>query len=212
VLTARQWGELGLFDHNDVRPFHRLFRPVLAGDEATSSLLFAEDTGREFLLLQRPDGLWFNRITDIPAWGGHQRTLVWRDERGVLAEEATQLDYDPRVRPWFEEAMRLSQDRTGVAWTPPYLFFTTKDPGITASTRWRDPRTGREQVLAVDVMLLDLSLFTIPLRVAENGMAAVLTRDGRLLGLPRDARFRNADDIRRFVLQTPREAGLPLLD
>lgn len=51
--------------------------------------------------------------------------------------------YDPRRRPWYQGAMELLASQDGGAppeyvdelihWTEPYTFFTTGDPGITAS-------------------------------------------------------------------------------
>jgi two-component system sensor histidine kinase/response regulator len=48
--------------------------------------------------------------------------------------EMRERDYDARERPWFKGAMALPDDR--VFWTEPYIFFTTKEPGITAAMRW----------------------------------------------------------------------------
>ena len=43
--------------------------------------------------------------------------------------------YDPRERPWFTGGLKTIDNE--LAWTQPYIFFTTKDPGITVSVNWK---------------------------------------------------------------------------
>ncbi|HXE40902.1 MAG TPA: response regulator, partial [Azonexus sp.] len=86
-------------------------------------------------------------------------------------------------------------------------FFTSGDPGITVTTSWQD-NTGTRWVLALDVMLLDLSRFTSQIDVGQHGHVAILMPDGRLLGAPKSPRIANDADIRAMVLKDPDALGL----
>jgi hypothetical protein len=132
--------------------------------------------------------------------------------------------YVPSKRVWFERAIATEVGRA--SWTDPYLFFVTKDAGVTGSIHFT--RRGKRYVLAVDFMLTDLSRVTAELQ-SDQFLAAIVTREGRLVGLPRDSRFDTPDKVRRFFsdfnrklsaqskvdagarLPTPKEANLPLL-
>ena len=73
-----------------------------------------------------------------------------------------------------------------MAWSSPYFFYTTGEPGITASTRWR-LSNGTDFVLGFDLKLQDLSEVTMNARVGRQGLALVLTEDQRVLALPTPA-------------------------
>ncbi|MBS1221945.1 MAG: domain S-box, partial [Proteobacteria bacterium] len=181
---AREWGRNRNYNLDDVWQFNHLFIPFLSRRPRIASLMVAEDGGRELTLLKMPDGAWQNRITD-PRQGDHrQQWLQWRDFNTLRAEEWRDSDYDPRFRPWYRGAMALERE-DGLYWTDPYLFSSTRDPGITAAVRWRDPANQRDYVAAVDLKLLDLSRFTRELRISPNSRVAIILPDGRLLGLPR---------------------------
>ena len=58
--------------------------------------------------------------------------LLWRDSDYMLVsrkEDPTDL-FDPRLRPWFQQAAEAGKQ----IWTDPYIFFTSRQPGITAAT------------------------------------------------------------------------------
>ncbi|MCA9678368.1 MAG: hypothetical protein KC464_25300 [Myxococcales bacterium] len=198
------WGRSGLLDPTATEDVNRLFLPVVASYPQVSSVLLADDAGRETMLLQQPDG-WVDRITRADEWAGRSR---WRilDRAGATVSEAWRdLGYDPRRRPWYRGA--VDDGAPGeVRWTPPYTFFTTGEPGMTAAVRWAHPdRPGLTHVLGFDVTLLDVSRFTTGLQVGAHGLVVVLTDDGLVLGLPRDPRFGNDDGIKAAVLR-PAEA------
>ena len=135
--------------------------------------------------------------------------------------------YDPRdrryARPWLRQSdyPTVSKDLWGlqepnVHWTPPYVFYTTKTVGITASRGWKDAE-GEKYVIAVDFTLTELSLVTARLRLKERGVVFMFTHDGAVIGLPYDAeKFGNtdmsdeelADRIKKFfaelITQNPR--------
>ncbi|MCW5604019.1 MAG: PAS domain S-box protein, partial [Burkholderiales bacterium] len=205
ALTARDWGMSGEFDIADVRGFNRLFMPVLENDPQLTTAILADDRGRELLLFQMPDGEWHNRVTDIMSWGTRKRLIRWRGLDDLIDEQWVEQDYDPRLRPWHAGAMGLAGERD-VFWTEPYMFFTSKEPGITVATRWRG-QPGATYVFALDAKLIDISRFTTALRVSEHGRTALLTNDGRIVGVPGHSGIETDDDIKRVVMKTPVEAG-----
>jgi PAS domain S-box-containing protein len=149
-------------------------------------------------------------VTNVPLKGKHQHWLTWKDSRTLVSEEWKDQDYDPRKRPWYTGA--LSAPENVVHWTAPYLFATSQEPGITAAVRWTDAATGQTMVVAFDVLLSDLSAVTLGMSYAEHGGAALLSGDGKVLGLPRNAGFDSPKAIKEAVLKLPADIGLPVLD
>jgi hypothetical protein len=138
--------------------FNRLFQPLLENSKPMTSVVAGTSQGQGWLLLQRADGSWRNRMTDIPL-RGKQQLLIDRLPDSSTVQRWEDQDYDPRKRPWFRAALD-STNREGVSWTAPYTFFTTGAPGITAST-WMRLKDGREFVLGFDLLLSDLSQNTM---------------------------------------------------
>jgi len=206
VFTAREYGKSEAFNLSDVHSFNRLFMPVLQHRSDISAVIVADGRGKAALLTRTPDGGWQNRLTDRAAWGKRQHWRTWGGDSQVVTDEWREVDFDPLQRPWHVGAMRIEQEGE-VHWTAPYVFFELKDPGITASAKWRDVHSGETFVIAFDVRLIDLSRFTSSLKIGESGRTALLSQDGRLVGVPLDSSIRNDDDIKRAVLKTPAEAG-----
>jgi two-component system sensor histidine kinase/response regulator len=206
LRSSRGWGVNGDLDHNQLLRFNEYFFPIIANHPEISSVNFADETGREILLLKNADGTWVNRLSNPDRWGQRTYWLHWSSTRKLERVEMRELDYDTRKRPWHRGAMALADDGA-IHWTEPYIFFTTKEPGITAATRWTG-RDGRRYVIGHDVRLLELSAFTAGLRVGQAGRATLLQADGRLLAPPNDARFASTEAIRAAVLKTPAELGL----
>ncbi len=172
--------------------------------------MVADGRGREYLLL-RSGERWRNRITRRDEWGTRTRWLEWSDEAPAPVETWRELDYDPRARPWYQGALEARESATGALhWTEPYTFFTTKDPGVTASLAFGH-QDGLDRVVGLDVLLSDISRFTTALDVTKNGKVLVVTEDGRLIGLPRDPRFEQHEARRASLLRRPDELGIPLL-
>ncbi|WP_338114136.1 hybrid sensor histidine kinase/response regulator [Thiorhodococcus mannitoliphagus] len=192
----------------DAVAFDRRYAPMLLHRRQISSLHYAGADGREIMLLQTATG-WTNRITPRNTELSHRsRWLEWESGFDFSAPRSEHLaadDYDPGSTAWFEGAMTVAPG--AVFWTEPYLFRTTREPGITAALRWVDA-DGKNRVLAMDILLKDLSLFTGSIRYAKQGYLALLSEDGRLLGLPRHPRFSDGTMLTTALLKTPAELGL----
>jgi adenylate cyclase len=198
------WGGAGLLTPIEPPRLTPMLMPILRRQPQVSSLMVADDTGHGYMLLEQRDG-YRRRVVWADRWGG---TARWArlGRRGALERRwEEELGYDPRTRPWFGGAVEAGGR---IAWTEPYTFFTTRDPGITASVTFDPPGEEGEHVVGQDVLLSDISVFTTQLGVSEHGSALVLADDGRVVGLPRDPRFEDADERKSSVLEPVGELGL----
>lgn len=159
--------------------FNRLFMPVLETLPEATSVVAGTSSGDGWMLMQRAEGGWRNRITDLARWGDKHLFLDYETDGSVRQYRKT-VDYDPRQRAWYKAA---ESRPNAVHWTLPYTFFTTGDPGITVSNSFRLP-DGRTIAIGIDLMLRDLSQKTMGARLGQNGLALVLTGDQRVLALP----------------------------
>lgn len=212
--VARSWGEHGLLNVDSPAQLNHVLQPLITQWPQISSILVADTSGREHMLLHL-QGSWLNRWTRVADWGGTSLLFQWTDPRDEPTVTWRELNYDPRTRPWHQGAMReLPSPVTpgaspGLYWTAPYTFFTTRQPGITAATRFIDP-TGIEHVVGFDMLLTDISAFTTRLQVAERGQVMVLTEDNLVVGLPRHSRFDDPTALRDLPLQQANDLGIPI--
>ena len=207
LLTAREWGAQGMLGMEDVEALNRIFIPILDQTARITSVNIGSSDGTGWLLLEQEEG-WFNRLVSADE-RGEEAHLRYLDRQGsLLRTEKKDLGYDPRERPWFTNAA-LDPGSGEVYWTKPYTFFTTREPGITISSSWRDPLTGKVFVIAFDIKLIDLSAFTTSLDVSPNGEAVILTEEGNVIGLPRA--FETRDQQKASVMKHLDELEIPLL-
>jgi PAS domain S-box-containing protein len=200
------WGMNGDLDHSQLSRFNEFFFPIINSHAEISSVNFSNESGREILLLHTADGKWVNRLSNPEVWGRKTYWLTWSADRVLEKSEMREIDYDTRKRPWFQGAMALAKD-DAVYWTEPYIFFTTKEPGITAAMRWTG-KDGSRYVIGHDVKLLDLSRFTAGLQLGSRGVAALMTDAGALLALPHAPQLTGDDQLKAAVLKTAAEVGL----
>jgi PAS domain S-box-containing protein len=207
--NGAEWGANGLLSIDDHQRFNQLMLPVIGTRAQISAVILAREDGREIFLIKTAGG-WNNRLSDPARHGRKQRWLFWDAHNGFSREEWRESDYDARTRPWVRGALALPSDGA-LYFTEPYRFFTAQRMGITASTRWTDPKTGLRHVLGFDVELRDLTELTSGIRLGGEGRVAILSEDGRLLGLPRVAAPRTAQQVDAQLLRSPSEAGLPIV-
>lgn len=127
---------------------------------------------------------------------GEARRTTWtrRDAAGrtVGVEDDPSDTYDPRTRVWYKGAV-ASPGR--VDWSPLYIFFTDRKPGITASEALFAPDGRLAAVFGVDIALDNLSAFLARLRIGRTGRAMIIQDDGRIVAFPDPARtFRATGD------------------
>jgi class 3 adenylate cyclase len=207
-------GKKGLFsDITDQRQLNKVFMPLIRHSPSVSSIMLASEHGDEYMLMQS-DSVWITRITTAGSEKAAPINYTWQENPSgtdrILATEKHDDTYDPRERPWYKLAFENEADQFN--WTSPYTFFTTKEPGITASTRWLDKSTGRQYALGLDVLISDLSEFSTTIDITENGKVFILTADRKVIGLPKDEKFNDPESRAQYTLKRLPELDIPLLN
>lgn len=229
---------------NDLGRLNDYFRPLITQEPTISSIQVAREDDFTVLFFADPDAPsldppyeFYNRVVWRPHFGDSTFEGFWGAPSDGAAPRGRFLrvgEADTRGRPWKKYVptqrrwYRAAVDapRGAFVWTEPYLFFTTLDAGVTSAVHWE--AQGKRHVLAVDYMLTDLSRITAELSNDEFS-AAIVTREGHVLGLPRGPRFDSPEKVRAFFrafneeiaaregmdaearMPTPTEAQLPLL-
>ncbi|MBC7619314.1 MAG: response regulator [Candidatus Saccharibacteria bacterium] len=211
LRTSRNWGEI-----TQARPtaafltrFNDAFIPLLQHQADVSAVIFGDETGREILLMRKPDGQLVTRLSDPAHQGTTMEWLTWSATGELLGREVRSIDYDARVRPWFRGAMAQTSAE-GLFWTDPYLFFTHNEPGFTGVAYWTGG-DGKRYMIAHDIPLRGLSQFTSRLQVAQRGMVALLDDRGAMLALPRQAGPLPDRSMQAGLLRTVSESTIPEL-
>jgi signal transduction histidine kinase len=104
--------------------------------------------------------------------------VTWRNAfyEDIVPEEGMIDGFDPRLRPWYAAATRGLNS----GWTEPYIFWTTRQPGISVA---RPANCGGTMncVVGADITLADLSQFFGGLEEDIGGRAFLLTDDGKVI-------------------------------
>lgn len=206
LLGAADWAHAGRLDTDDPETLTSFFLPLIDGYPVISSVLRADTLGQEYMLLRTADG-WRVRVS---APGQPARFQELDDDGKVTRTWTETIDYDPRKRPWFQAASATPEQ---TVWTDPYTFFTTRQPGMTAARTAKSPG-GRDFVLGVDMLLTDLSGFTMRMpntqQGEQHGKVFVLDAQHRVIGLPRSPKFASEDAQLEAVLQPLGDIGEPI--
>ena len=169
-------------NRHELQRFNDFFFPIIENHAEIASVNMAHQSGREILLLHDANGGWTNRISDPAHWGRTTYWFFWDRQRRLIRSETRQQDYDARQRPWFRNAM-ANNDDGAIVWTRPYTFYTTRQIGLTVSTRWT-ASDGSRFVIGHDVNLSSLSRLAGTLPSERAKTLALLDEQGRLLALP----------------------------
>jgi HD-GYP domain-containing protein (c-di-GMP phosphodiesterase class II) len=145
----------------------------------------------EFLLVRRlrdpqllerfaaPAGTRF-LVQSVSLGEGGAMSGEWRfyDQALSLLKTQAMADYhyDPRTRPWFADA----SVQAGTVLTHPYVFFTTREIGMTMAQRSVDGAA----VLGMDVSVNDLASETRDLRMTPGTEIAVVDDQGNVVAYP----------------------------
>lgn len=205
LLVLHDWGSRGALSLGENPDLNLRLIPLLQRHPSVTSLLIANTEGQEYLLLKDGEH-WVNRRVDSTK-GKTTHWQRWTADGQLLESWTRELDYASDTRPWYQGA--ITQNPGEVHWTHPYIFFTSHDIGMTASTQVKTPN-GQTLIVAFDVKLSSISEFTSKLDITPNGVVAVVSPAGRVIGLPRGEAY--AKDPNAYLLQPIARLKIPVLE
>lgn len=189
-----------------------LLRQMLRAEPQVDAVFVGGDDGSFVLLRSLADPAQRERL----GWPAGAAFLAQVQQDGVRRE--TGLDaqlapiaqrppaassFDPRERPWFKLARLPGQRVT----TPPYVFFTTGEPGVTIAVR-----SEQGVVLGADISLASLSELLAGLRSTPSMRVLLLDPQGQVVARAREAEGRTRTEAGAVKLARLGEHGDPLLD
>ena len=214
LVTKSRAVNYGLKSNHDSGLLDAYFQPILQSHESVSSIILADEDGNEYML-SKTDSSFVTKTTSQSAKKSKSIFYSWSNNsegRQIINHRwEADTDYDVRERPWFQTAISSRSDTT-LFWTSPYIFYSSKKPGITASIKWNDPASNKTYIYAIDVLISDLSEFTTQIDVTEHGKVFILSNQLDVIGLPNDGRFKSKQDRNRYTLTKLEDLGIPVLD
>ncbi|GEM_PF-810246 len=188
-LTQRLAGSR-ILPMDDTQAWERYLTETLRLNPQFAGMYYGGSNG-EFFYVNRsadrsPDGLRTKLIT-FPE-GRRHVAMIWRDRDGqIVAEQVDPADsFDPRLRPWFRKAVDLGR----LVWTDPYVFFTSRQPGITVAAPVTDAQGRVRGVVGVDIEITRISAFLGDLHRITGGSAVILSRSGDVIAHPEAGKIR----------------------
>ncbi len=148
--------------------------PQLAG-------LFVGWADGDFVYVTRNDDGYRVKIITVDGEERSVSILVLDTDGELISASVDSLDiYDPRLRPWYTEAV----DALGeTIWTDPYVFFTSGELGTTTARAISDggPATG---VVGADIELISLSEHLQASQLAHNVHSLIFNDQGTVVAHP----------------------------
>ena len=110
---------------------------------------------------------------------GREVALTWRgpDYAAVKNEIDSSDTYDPRTRGWYRSAI----EKRGSIWTEPYIFFTSRKPGITLAAPIIGKDGAVEAVLGVDIEMDAVSHLLAQASLLNEKAVYISTADGKVI-------------------------------
>ncbi len=196
-LTARLLGQ-GVFDSSDNTKLERYFLAQLLSQDQMNGMYLAKPNG-EFLFVKRDKNGFLTKNIQITA-GVRVVRLTSRDKALKQIVQKTDLTdtYDPRSRPWYKAALASDQQ----IWTGPYVFFTSKAPGVTSAVAIRRTNDSLVGVVGVDIEVTQLSEFIERIPVSQNGQAFIMDTAGSAISFP---------NLSQILLEQAKKTDKPVL-
>jgi len=163
----------------DISSFEMYLLQTLRYNSAFSGLSYGDRQGR-FLYVSRQypshaDDDYLTKIIHFKDGRRNEELLVRDSELALRVRKIINDDFDPRNRPWYA-AYRHNK----LLWTPPYIFYTSRQPGITVSIPVVDAQDHVQGAFGVDLEIHSLSEFLARKKISEHSFSFIVTRQGEL--------------------------------
>ncbi len=181
VKISSNLSELGAISCNNYRQAEMYTLGVLKSFPQTSMFYFGDEQGNYVHAWRLADGnteSWLIRASASPP----RSSLIFRDAALKVAgvQKSNDIDYDPRVRPWYMGAKRTRAN----FWTDVYISFSSRQPTITCSQPVFDPDGKLTGVWATDIELDEISNFLKKQKIGKSGIELIINEKGEIVAYP----------------------------
>lgn len=179
ALLTEQLLTKGLLEQSKETELETYFLDQLRTNPELAGIYLGQDDGSFFFVKRDGDGFLTKRIVTSEK---REVTYTHRNAEAkfVRRESHPEDSYDPRERPWYQEALA----ERGQIWTEPYKFFTSKRPGITVAKPVYRADGQLLGVVGVDIELTGLSAFLDSVPISAHGSAFMINREGTAIAFP----------------------------
>ena len=182
---AMETGQLLLSDHvlgtDKPEPLERYFFGQLRVRQLLAGLYLGNPAGDFFYVMRSNEMVEGGTRTKVIRNGsnGREVELTWRQPDYAIVKSERDLEdtYDPRTRGWYRSAV----ERRGRIWTEPYVFFTSRKPGITLASPIFGQDGAVEAVLGIDIEISDISRFLAKNSLLSRKSAYISTSEGKVI-------------------------------
>ncbi len=169
--------QLGLIDLTDVEQFDRYFWYQLNYQFGDLSYIAIGTQAGGYSGAQQldDDEILLEILDQTPS----RNLLTWSTSREGDRQEVikTTAHYDPRLRPWYDAAVRAREP----VWTEIYSYVSTQRLAISANQPIYDPQGALLGVASADLTLSKISEFLRTLTIGKTGQTFIIERSGLLI-------------------------------
>lgn len=164
---------------------------VLKYHPQVSMFYLADEEGNYIRSWRLPDGTMEGRSIR-PGTSPPTDTFKYYDAdfKVFRTEQATTIDYDPRVRGWYIGAKEIRAN----FWTDVYYLFRNQKPAITSAYPVIGANGEILGVWAMDIELESISQFLQNLKIGQSGIALIVDRKNEIVAYPDLDRIRKEEN------------------
>ena len=144
-----------------------------------------------------PDAAYALRVIDRKNGYTDTWTYVKRDGAVVGQETSNQLNYDPRPRPWYRDALKTK----GLILSDLLVYTSNRQPGITAAAPILAPDGRTIGVAAANIATTQISDFLARLDLGPSGLAFLMDEQEQLIAYPDASKTLHQDGLKLSLVK-----------
>jgi len=183
VQTMADVFSKGLLTTQNEEEIENYFLSQLKNNAEMTGIYLAKNQGDFYFVTRNQQGEQSGYMTKvIKSDSPGKASFYFRDDDlSIMNVRSDQNDlYQASERPWFKQAV----DKGGLAWTEPYIFYTSKQPGITVAMPFYTDAGEFSGVVGIDIELTSLSRFLAELKIYGSVSVSMVSGSGNFVATP----------------------------
>ncbi len=186
VEISARLAKTGVLSAADHRQLELYTTGVLKSFPHMCMLFLGDEQGNYLRSWQLPDGKIETRL--ILRQTSPPRDIIKHCDpecRVLRTETSSDLQYDPRDRPWY-----IGAKQTGTNfWTDLYILFRNKKPAVTSAFPLTDNQGNLLGVWGTDIELDEISNFLSSLKIGKHGIVFIINQKNEVVAYPDASRI-----------------------